>query len=472
MIAGDVGVVRGATPAASRASSARWVTVFLLTMFACQVTIAFGPFAEVRTWLRVAVYAFSLLLLALVRGERARHPAFRPATLAVAIVGLSLFHPDTPGYIPAGVHAGLYLAILAPLFWVPRLRVDAQMLKRVLVLIWAFHSLSAALGVLQVQFPGTFDPNLTAVIDPDVTSASVITNARGEVVYRAMGVSDIPGAAGVSGLYAVAIGTALFVVDRRRVMRLLCVASMTLALTSIYLAQLRSTLVIAALIVSSFVICLALRRGRRALLTLIIVVLTLLASLNIAVLIGGTEVFDRIATLVAERPQAVYYANRGHFLEQTFTEDLPDYPLGAGLARWGMARHYFGGGNSDAESSNLWVEIQWTGWIFDGGVPLMLAYSAAVAAALITAVRLRGRAGASSPMFVWASLIVAYDLGAVALTFSYPLFIGEFGLQFWLLNGLLFAACSSELRQVRGMVAAGSSWPGVGTRASAPGGQA
>ena len=102
----------------------------------------------------------------------------------------------------------------------------------------------------------------------------------------------------------------------------------------------------------------------------------------------------------------------------------------------------------------------------------MLAYAGAVAVALTTAVRLRHRAGPSSPMFVWASLIVAYDLGAVALTFSYPLFIGEFGLQFWLLNGLLFAACSSELRQAGGMVAAGISWPRVGTRASAPGAQA
>ena len=270
----DVGVARDGTTG-GRSASAGWVVVFVLTMFACQAMIAFGPFPGIRTWLRVAVYAFSLALVALTRGAGLRHPAVLPATAALLIVGLSLFHPDTPGYVSGGIHAALYLAILGPVFWVPRLRIDAEMLKRVLVLIWAFHSLSASLGVLQVQFPGTFDPNLSAVIDPDVASASVITNARGEVVYRAMGVSDIPGAAGVSGLYAVAIGTALFVVDRRRLMRVLCVASMTLALTAIYLAQLRSTLVIAALIVSAFVVCLALRRGRRALLTLIIVVLTL-----------------------------------------------------------------------------------------------------------------------------------------------------------------------------------------------------
>ena len=246
---------------------------------------------------------------------------------------------------------------------------------------------------------------------------------------------------------------------------------MTLALTSIYLAQLRSTLVVAGLIVSGFVVCLALRRGRRALVTLIIVVLTLLASLNIAVLIGGTEVFDRIATLVDERPQTVYYANRGHFLEQTFTEDLPDYPLGAGLARWGMASHYFGDGNSGAQSPGLWVEIQWTGWIFDGGLPLMAAYVRALAVAVVTAVRLRRRAPSSSPMFVWASLIVAYDLGAVALTFAYPLFIGEFGLQFWLLNAMLFAACSGASNASRVTAQASMPWPRVAPQAPPPDGR-
>ena len=471
MIVGHVGMVGGATPAASRASSGRWVAIFLLTMFACQVTIAFGPFPGIRTWLRITVYAVSLLFFALIRGEGTRHPAVLPAALALLVVGLSLFHPDTNGYVAGSLHAALYLAILAPLFWVPRLHIDAQTLKRVLILIWVFHSLSATLGVLQVQFPGTFDPNVSAVIDPDVVSASVITNARGEVVYRAMGASDIPGAAGLSGLYAVAIGSALFVNDRRRWVRALCLASMIAALTSIYLAQLRSTLVVAAIIVVAFGGLLALRRGRRVLSMLIVVGLTLVVSLNIAALVGGTDVFDRIATLAQEPPQAVYYANRGHFLEETFTEDLREYPFGAGLARWGMTNYYFGS-TSHAQSPSLWVEIQWTGWIFDGGVPLMLAYVWAVVAAIITAVRLYRRTAPSSPLCAWAALIVAYDLGAVAFTFSYPAFIGEFGLQFWLLNGLLFAAGSRELRQSRGMVAAGISWPHVGARASAPGGQA
>jgi hypothetical protein len=431
------------------ARSTRWLMAFVLGLFACQTAIAFGPFPGMRTSLRIAVYVLSLLLLVLIRGAGPRHPAALPALLALGVVGLSLLHPHTVGYVAGAAHAGLYLAILAPLFWVARLRVDVALLQRVLVVMWAFHSLSAVLGVLQVQFPGTFDPNVSAVIDPDVASASMITNARGETVYRAMGVSDIPGAAGVSGLYALAIGTALFVVDRRRLMRLACALSMTFALTAIYLAQLRSTLIVAVLVVGGFVVYLAVRRGQRALLTLLIVALTLLASINIAVLVGGTDVFDRAVTLVDSRPHDVYYANRGQFLDQTFTQHLPAYPLGAGLARWGMAGHYFAPREALQDATALWVEIQWTGWVFDGGVPLLLAYSWAVALTVVTAVRLRRRIVPSSPLFVWATLIAAYDVGAIALTFSYPLFIGEFGLQFWLLNALLFATFSYEGRRAR-----------------------
>jgi len=92
----NVAVARGGATGRP-SSSAGWVVVFVLTMFACQAMIAFGPFPGIRTWLRVAVYAFSLVLVALTRGAGPRHPAVLPATAALLIVGLSLFHPDTPG---------------------------------------------------------------------------------------------------------------------------------------------------------------------------------------------------------------------------------------------------------------------------------------------------------------------------------------------------------------------------------------
>src|SRR5204862_504590 len=68
----NIAVARGGATG-RLSSSAGWVVVFVLTMFACQAMIAFGPFPGIRTWLRVAVYAFSLVLVALTRGAGPRH---------------------------------------------------------------------------------------------------------------------------------------------------------------------------------------------------------------------------------------------------------------------------------------------------------------------------------------------------------------------------------------------------------------
>jgi hypothetical protein len=105
-----------------------------------------------------------------------------------------------------------------------------------------------------------------------------------------------------------------------------------------------------------------------------------------------------------------------------------------------MIYNYFGN-TADPESPGLWAELQWTGWLYDGGVPLTLAYVAALALALWWAFRIsRDPLARQSDLWLWASVIFAYDVGTLALTFSYPLFIGQSGLEFWVLNAVLFSA--------------------------------
>src|SRR4029077_13654235 len=106
-----------------------------------------------------------------------------------------------------------------------------------------------------------------------------------------------------------------------------------------------------------------------------------------AVSVGGKVVTGRLATLTQDRPGKVYYNSRGHFIEELVTEWVPKYPLGAGLGRWGMMNRYFGD-NSHPSRSMLWVEIQWTGWVFDGGLPLILIYLVAILMACWTAWRI------------------------------------------------------------------------------------
>ena len=134
----------------------------------------------------------------------------------------------------------------------------------------------------------------------------------------------------------------------------------------------------------------------------------------------------------------MYRNSRGFFLEQTVKELLPQYPFGAGLGRWGMMNQYFGE-NSNPQTESIWVEIQWTGWLLDGGVPLILAYCAALGAAFWVAWKI-SRDRQFDRLSLWASLLFAYNLAALAMTFDYPLFIGQSGLEFWLLNACLFAA--------------------------------
>ena len=56
----------------------------------------------------------------------------------------------------------------------------------------------------------------------------------------------------------------------------------------------------------------------------------------------------------------------------TFNELLFEYPLGAGLGRWGMAAGYFG--SSRELATPVWAEIQFTGWMIDGGVLMIALY--------------------------------------------------------------------------------------------------
>jgi hypothetical protein len=157
-----------------------------------------------------------------------------------------------------------------------------------------------------------------------------------------------------------------------------------------------------------------------------------------AVGLGGTAITERVNSLTDENPGEVYQKNRGQFLAYTIDEVLPEYPLGAGPGRWGMMSYYFGDpGNT--KNPNLWAEIQWTGWLFDGGIALVVLYSLAIVLAfrVTYTIALNQR---STELATLAAVIFAYDVGVLAATFDSCFFIGGGGLDFWMLNAMLFNA--------------------------------
>jgi hypothetical protein len=397
---------------------------------------------------RCASFGLSLALLGLVPGRGPGHPCRSWAPVILGLVALGFLHPTTNTLAAAGAQWALYLAVLAPLFWTSRMRVEPAMLRRLLLLFWAFQTASAAVGVLQVTFPGRFQPNLSTVytsLDEDRLASLKVTLANGERVFRPMGLTDAPGGAAYAGMYAVLFGVGFLLLDRRGLVRLAAVAGMGVGLFCIYLSQTRSVLIMTGVSAASLAAVLALRGDWGRLLTVLTVaVVVVVVSFSWAVAVGGKSVTDRLSTLTADRADDVYYRNRGHFLEETLDYWLPRYPFGAGLGRWGMMNQYFGD-KKDLYAESLWVEIQWTGWLFDGGVPLVLVYAGALVLACATAWRVaRSRLPGGLPLA--GALILAYDVGAASVTFNYPLFIGQGGLEFWLLNAALFAAACTAAR--------------------------
>src|SRR5258708_36369975 len=118
----------------------------------------------------------------------------------------------------------------------------------------------------------------------------------------------------------------------------------------------------------------AMRQGRaaRAVPFAVLAGTVVVLSFSLAVALGGATVTDRVFTLFASDPLTVYKGARGDLMTFTFFDLMYQYPLGAGLARWGMAAGYFGSSHPTSEA--IWAEIQFTGWVIDGGGLMIAVY--------------------------------------------------------------------------------------------------
>ncbi len=424
--------------------AAKWILGVLLIQFACQAGLLLESLGPARVVLRGLSFGISLIALALVKGRSLPHAATQLAFLILVIMGFGLVHPETNSFLSAIAQILLYASIIGPVFWVLRLRPTLKTFHQLIAVLFLFHVTSSCLGVLQVYFPGRFQPALSSVVTESEFGAAAleIVLANGQRVLRPMGLTDIPGGAAMSGLYAVIFGIGYFAAGQVAWQRWAGLGGVGLGFFCIYLSHVRSVLILAILALLGFTWFLFQigRSGVAFRLALAIPVLVL-GSFFWAATVGGDSMIERFSTLLAKSPTTVYHDNRGQYLEATIKSEIPQYPLGAGLGRWGMMNSYFGDRSASA-SRSLWVEIQWTAWTYDGGIAMLFAYPLAV---LITA---RGTyriavSNRRSPFGLWATLVLAYDLAAVALTFSYALFIGQIGFEFWFLNSVLFATAAS-----------------------------
>jgi len=215
--------------------------------------------------------------------------------------------------------------------------------------------------------------------------------------------------------------------------RAACAASATIGMTALLLTQVRSLSLVAAASLAVFA-ALRLRQGRTtdALASLGVGAALVVGAFVWAVAVGGDALMDRFSGLVDNGVIHTFREQRGAFLTYTLSELLYQFPLGAGLGRWGMMQVYFG-------DPTLWqappihVEIQPTGWLLDGGVLLWVAMGGALVMAVRTSYLVAVHAAGS--LQDAATAIVCLQLTVLCLCLTGPVFNTQLGIQFWAVTG-------------------------------------
>jgi hypothetical protein len=215
--------------------------------------------------------------------------------------------------------------------------------------------------------------------------------------------------------------------------------------SAIYLSYVRANMVVTAGMMAVYAAMLFLRGDRRRFVEFSSLGVGLVVvGLTVSTALGGQSIADRFGTLLGEDPARLYYTSRGQQIERGFNTLVVEYPFGAGLARWGMMRNYFGD-PGHLDSSPLWAEVQPNAWILDGGWPLLCFYFAALIATVIYQWRLFRLLKRTDDGMTAA--VSAANIGTLALVFSFVPFATQVGMQFWFLEGVLHGAMTSRLRQ-------------------------
>jgi hypothetical protein len=400
----------------------------------------------VRLSIRMSAFIISLAALGwwLMHPARHRqsHAAYGWVTGVFGLLVVMLFHPTTASLYGGLAHGMLYVAVIAPFFWAPSFVSSPDHLARLLGLILICSGVNSVVGVLQVYDPGTFMPSeLSRMITEASVGLGPVTyeGPDGRMIVRPPGLFDTPGAVAGPAMFATLLGAVFGLSALPRWMRLGSFAFSAAGIAAVYLTQVRVSFVMALVMFIGYAFALlAQRRVAKATTIAVLGGAVGVVGFAIALTLGGQSVSERFLTLFAADPVEVYYGARGFQLSYSLSELLFDYPLGAGLARWGMAGAYYG--SSDVAA--MWAELQVTGWLIDGGVPMLVLYSGA----LIVVARSQYRLARLTPyprVAACAAVVFALSLGPIAMVASFTPFVTQIGVQFWFLAGALHGVAAA-----------------------------
>jgi hypothetical protein len=396
----------------------------------------------------ISLYAFALWWFQRGGERKVRHPAERWLMLVIGWLALEIAHPLTNSLLSGVAQVALYFAILSPVFWAPAYVNGIRGLKRILVVLLICNGLNSTVGVLQVYNPDRWMPReLSANFSQnrDALAASSYVGPGGRLIIRPPGLFDTPGAVCTAGTIATLFGL-VFALEGVWWKRAGALGFALAGIAAIYLSHVRASMIVLIGMMLAYGFMLALQDQKKRLAAFGgIAVGIVVVGLSVSTILGGESIRDRFSTLLQENPTELYYQSRGIQLEYAFDSLIVDYPLGAGLARWGMMRSYFGNpGNLD--STEVFAEIQPNAWLLDGGVLLLFFYGVALAVTVFYDLRLV-RSLAREEDRLWAASVVAANFGTLALIFSFIPFGTASGMQFWFLEGVLHGAMAGRPRR-------------------------
>lgn len=422
--------------------SARIVNVFLVLQF-LGGALLFIPGAQLfRSPVRALPYLSALVPLAyyISRPNRGSKPLASGLVIAsLLLLALNLLHPSTQ--VGAGIAQCIFqLSIAAPLFWAPTAVRSTQTLHRILILIFLFNVAGAVMGIVQVYDPDRFLPaQFSQQLREDYLSSLSYTGNDGRVITRPPGLSDVPGGAAVAGGLSAVLGLCLLFRTRRPLHAAGFLAAIGVGFAVIYLTQVRSILLM-TVGATAVIVALTLRRRQFTRVAGLVAVggALIMVSFLWASSLGGEAVDSRFLNLRGQGALNVYQQERGNFIAYTVGDLLDQYPLGAGLGRWGMMNAYFGD-PSAYQSEPIHAEIQITGWLLDGGFLMWFLYGGAIITALLMVLRIAGRRQ-NRDLGEAAVCVGAATVFVVGMSFAGPAFNTQLGVLFWFLIGALHGA--------------------------------
>jgi hypothetical protein len=434
-----------ADPAAAAADGWGWAEVFIAIQLLLGALLFLPGMQAYRGIIRALPYltggAALIYYFHRATGERL-HPSAKWLLASLALLGANLVHPSS--HLMAGVAQVVFQAtIAAPAFWMSRAVRSEARLHRVMWMFFLGSFLGSAVGILQVYWPERFlPPEFSALgqsLNPDIIGALTYRGADGRDIIRPPGLTDLPGGAAVSGMMTMILGLALAMRPQAWWRSAACLAAGAIGMTALYLTQVRSLAIVAALS-AAFFAAVKFRQGRvrEGAMTLVAGAAIVVGGYLWAVTVGGDSLSERFSGIVNEGVLTTYSENRGIFLRYTLFELLYEFPFGAGVGRWGMMHVYFGD-PSLWQARAIHVEIQPTGWLLDGGVPMWFAYGGAIVVALLFSYRCAVHL-ASACLQDSATMALCLQLAIVGLCFTGAAFNTQLGVQFWAITGALFGA--------------------------------